>query len=113
MAQVRHVGMATISGRLLVSAGKGSVPQQRVCVGGLLFACRSQMVWDESDRSARAVSGGGDVTAGSVSRGVWHRSAPLQCWQQGLGCPTHSSMGFHGDALHSQLGVRKTEMRRM
>lgn len=109
MAQVGCLGMAAVSGRLLVSAGEGSILQQRVCVGGLLFACRSQMVWDESDRSGRAVSGEGDVTEGSMSWGVWHRSAPLQCWQQGLGCPTRSSMGFHVGALHPQLWGQKDQ----
>lgn len=61
------------AGRCWCQPGKDQARHQRVCVGGLIFVCRSQMVKEESDIISRAGAmkrGGEKVTGGSETPGA-------------------------------------------
>lgn len=88
------------AGRCWCQPGKDQACHQRVCVGGLIFVCRSQMVKEESDIISRAGAmkrGGEKVTGGSETPGapqLWGVLALQLCFLQG------SLLGFFGNHSH-------------
>lgn len=90
------------AGRCWCQPGRDQACHQRVCVGGLIFVCRSQMVKEESDIIPRAGAmkrGGEKVTGGSKTPGapqLWGGLALQLCFLQG------SIPGFSGNHSHIQ-----------
>ena len=85
--------------------GKDQSLHQRVCVGGLIFVCRSQMVKAGSDIIARAgaMKGeGGRVPGGSETRGSRPRAAQPQSSGSSRGATQHR--GVPGLRLCSPQG---------
>lgn len=101
-AAPRAAASPKAAGRCWCQPGKDQARHQRVCVGGLIFVCRSQMVKEESDIISRAGAmkrGGEKVTGESETPGapqLWGVLALQLCFLQG------STPGFFGNCSHIQ-----------